>query len=179
MRHETKSLNVYTTFHRLSQGLSPTIQSGEISLSEGSGMKRYKYLEHVADLYIAAYGRSLKEAFENAAYAMFDSMTDIEKVEPTTKDRIQIEAEDEVALLHDWLLNLLIKFEIETMLFSKFDVKQITKLRGRYTLHADVAGEVLNQKKHPSKVDVKAVTYHQMFVNENNGRVELRFILDI
>jgi len=142
-------------------------------------MKRYKYLEHVADLYIAAYGRSLKEAFENAAYAMFDSMTDIEKVEPVTKDKIQIEAEDEVSLLHDWLLSLLIKFEIENMLFSKFEVKQIKKVRGYYTLHADVAGEALNRKKHPSKVDVKAVTFHQMFVDKNKGRVELRFILDV
>jgi SHS2 domain-containing protein len=43
-------------------------------------VRRFEFLEHVADAYIAAYGQDLAEAFENAAVAMFETMTDIEGV---------------------------------------------------------------------------------------------------
>ena len=32
--------------------------------------KSFEFLEHMADAYIAAYGKDLAEAFENAALAM-------------------------------------------------------------------------------------------------------------
>ena len=37
--------------------------------------KRFEFLEHTADAYIIAYGKDLAEAFENAALAMFEVMT--------------------------------------------------------------------------------------------------------
>jgi SHS2 domain-containing protein len=42
---------------------------------------KYEFLEHVSDAYIATYGRSLEEAFQNAALAMFEVMTDTHKIE--------------------------------------------------------------------------------------------------
>ena len=45
-------------------------------------MKKFEFLEHIADAYIAAYGKDLAEAFENAALAMFETMTDTARVEP-------------------------------------------------------------------------------------------------
>ena len=41
---------------------------------------RYKLLEHTADAMVEAYGKDLGERFGNAAYAMFDLMTDLKKV---------------------------------------------------------------------------------------------------
>jgi SHS2 domain-containing protein len=52
--------------------------------------KSYELLEHTADAYIAAYGKDLAEAFENAAVAMFDVMTDVEKVSPEVEDSIEV-----------------------------------------------------------------------------------------
>ena len=37
---------------------------------------RYEVLEHTADLMVKAYGRTLKECFENAAFAMMDQIVD-------------------------------------------------------------------------------------------------------
>jgi len=142
-------------------------------------MKRYEFLEHVADIYVAAYGRTLEEAFENAAAAMFDSMTDISMVTPVYGDTVRVEAEDDVALLHEWLHALLVKFEVELRLFSQFTVKEIRKDGERYFLEAEVKGEVFDREKHSSKIYVKAVTYHNMSVWRRNRCVEVRFILDI
>jgi len=65
--------------------------------------KGYEFLEHTADIYIAAYGRNLEEAFANAARAMFDSMTDLEKIEPKERRDIVVEGMDLEQLLYNWL----------------------------------------------------------------------------
>jgi SHS2 domain-containing protein len=141
--------------------------------------ERFEFLEHTADAYIAAYGKDLAEAFENAALAMFDVMTDVEKVSPKVKDTIEVEAEDEYALLYSWLEALLIKFDTNGMLYSKFKVSDLSRASGGFRLRAEIWGEKFNAKKHAQKVGVKAVTYHRMEIIKNPDTVTLKFILDI
>lgn len=139
----------------------------------------YKFLEHMADVYIAAYGKDLAEAFENAAIAMFDVMTEVEKVNPKIRDEVEVEAEDEQALLYSWLEALLVKFEIEEMLYSKFKISSLNHTSNGFRLKAEIWGEKFNPKRHPQKVGVKAVTYHRMEITKTPGKVTLKFILDI
>jgi SHS2 domain-containing protein len=140
---------------------------------------KFEFLEHVADAYVAAYGRSLEEAFENAALAMFELMTDTEKVEPSSSDSVVIEEYDEKALLYSWLEHLLLRFEIEGKVYAKFRVDQLLRTSKGWKMSATAFGEQFDPARHASKVEVKAVTYHQMEINrENNGYV-VKFILDL
>ncbi|MGQ9506832.1 MAG: archease [Candidatus Bathycorpusculaceae bacterium] len=144
-----------------------------------SEKKGYKFLEHMADAYIAAYGKDLAEAFENAAIAMFDVMTEVEKVKPKIRDEVEVEAKDEHALLYNWLEALLVKFEIEEMLYSKFKVSSLDDTSDGLRLKAEIWGEKFDPKRHPQKVGVKAVTYHRMEIVKEQEKVTLKFILDI
>jgi len=141
--------------------------------------KRFEFLEHTADLYIAAYGKSLEEAFENAAYAMFEGMTDLEKVQPKLEDTVEVEGYDEQALLYNWLEALLVKFDIKGNLYSRFKIASIEETPRGLRLKATIWGEPFNSKKHLSKVGVKAVTYHQMEIRHAKDAVTVKFILDI
>lgn len=141
--------------------------------------KGYTFLEHVADAYIAAYGKDLAEAFENAAVAMFDVMTDVEKVDPEVEDYVEVSGEDEYSLLYNWLEALLVKAEIEGMLYSKFKIMELGKSNGGFRLKAKIWGEKLNPEKHLQKVGVKAVTYHQMEIAREKDGAVVKFILDI
>jgi len=141
--------------------------------------KKFEFLEHTADAYIAAYGKSLAEAFENAALAMFDVMTDVEKVNPKVKDNVEVEAEDEFALLYTWLEALLIKSDVNKMLFSKFKVSTLCRTSNGFRLQAEIWGEKFNPKKHVQKVGVKAITYHMMEIIKKPDIFVLRFLLDI
>jgi SHS2 domain-containing protein len=143
------------------------------------GKKAYEFLEHTADAYVAAYGRDLAEAFENAAVAMFDVMTEVEKVDPKIEGSVDIEAEDEHSLLYSWLEELLIRSETHRMLYSKFRVLQIEHSVKGFKLEARIWGEKFNAKRHLQKVGVKAVTYHRMEILKEVGCVMLKFILDI
>ncbi|MEM0357890.1 MAG: archease [Candidatus Bathyarchaeia archaeon] len=143
------------------------------------GKKGYKFLEHMADAYIAAYGKDLAEALENAAAAMFDVMTDIKKVGPEIEDYVEVSGEDEYALLYNWLEALLVKAEIEGMLYSKFKITELNRNNGGFRLKAKIWGEKFNPQKHVQKVGVKAVTYHQMEIVKKKDRAVVKFILDI
>jgi len=141
--------------------------------------RNFKFLEHMADAYIAAYGKDLAEAFENAAAAMFEVMTEIEKVKPEVEDYVEVEAADEYALLYNWLEELLVKSEINEMLYSKFEISELARTADGFRLKAKIWGEKFNPEKHPQKVGVKAVTYHQMEIRKEPGKTTVKFILDI
>ena len=140
---------------------------------------KFEFLEHTADILIAAHGKNLEEAFENAALAMFNVMTDTIKVDPTQKDTVEVEAEDEYALLYSWLEALLVKFEVNGMLYSVFKINKLECTDDGFNLKATVWGEKFGSEKHPQKVAVKAVTYHRMEILKDINKVTLEFILDI
>jgi len=140
---------------------------------------KFEFLEHTADVYIAAHGATLAEAFENAALAMFEVMTDTEKVSADVEDSVEVEAEDEYALLYSWLEALLVKFETKNMLYSKFKISSIDETAEGFRIKAAVWGEKFNAEKHTQKVGVKAVTYHRMEILKELEKVTLEFILDI
>jgi SHS2 domain-containing protein len=144
-----------------------------------SKKKGFEFLEHTADAYIAAYGKDLAEAFENAALAMFNVMTEVEKVSPIVEDSVEVSAEDEFALLYNWLEALLVKSDVKGMLYSRFEIWCLSHVQDGLTLDAKIWGEEFDPNKHLQKVGVKAVTYHRMEIIKHPDKVTLRFILDI
>jgi len=141
--------------------------------------KKFEFLEHVADVYIASYGSTLEEAFENAALALFEVMTDTATVEAKVEDVVEAQGLDEKELLYDWLEKLLVKFEETGNLYSRFKVEGIEKVDGGYKLRAKIWGEPFNPEKHPQRTGVKAVTYHLMEIHKEPGNVIVKFLLDI
>ena len=140
---------------------------------------KFDFLEHTADVYVRAHGKTMEEAYENAALSMFETMTDTDKIAQTQQETVEVEAEDQYALLYSWLEALLVKFETENMLYSKFQIADWKETVESFKFKAKVWGEKFNPEKHPQKVAVKAVTYHRMVVIHEMDRVILEFILDI
>jgi len=141
--------------------------------------RRFRFLEHTADAYIEAYGDTLEDAFENAALATLEVMTDGEKVEPKIEDDVEAEAHDEYALLYNWIEELLIRFETTQRLYSRFKISSIEETVSGVRLKAKIWGEPFDPKKHLSKVGVKAITYHRMEIVRKPKKVTVKFILDI
>ena len=140
---------------------------------------KFEFLEHTADVYIRAYGKTMQEAYENAALAMFEVMTDTDKITQMQEETLDVEAEDQYALLYNWLEALLVKFETENMLYSKFQITNWEETDENFKFKAKIWGEKFDPNKHPQRVGVKAVTYHRMVIIRERDRVVLEFILDI
>jgi protein archease len=111
---------------------------------------------------------------------MFEGMTELDKVRPQIEDTVEVEGHDKQALLYSWLEALLLKFEIENKLYSRFKIAQIKHISDGLRLTAKIKGEPFDPNRHLSKVGVKAVTYHQMEIIESRKEgVTVKFILDI
>jgi SHS2 domain-containing protein len=141
--------------------------------------EKFKLLEHTADAYIAAYGKTLEEAFENAALATFEVMTDTDKVRPAITEALDVTGPDEKALLYNWLESLLVRFDIKDNLYARFSIQPIQRKVKSLRLRAVIKGERFDPKRHPQKVGVKAVTYHRMEISRKPSEVTVKFILDI
>ena len=140
---------------------------------------KFEFLEHTADVYIRAHGKTMEEAYENAALAMFETITDTDQVAPAEEDSLEVEAEDQYALLYNWLEALLVNSEIKGMLYSKFQINSWKETAENFKIKAKIWGEKFDPQKHPQKVAVKAVTYHRMVIIREMDRVILELILDI
>ena len=140
---------------------------------------KFEFLEHTADVYIRAHGKTMEEAYENAALAMFEVMTDTDKITQMQEETLEVEAEDQYALLYNWLEALLVKFETENMLYSKFQITNWEETDENFKFKAKIWGEKFDPQKHPQRVGVKAVTYHRMVIIREKDQVMLEFILDI
>lgn len=140
---------------------------------------KFEFLEHTADVYIRAHGKTMEEAYENSALAMFEVMTDTDKITQMQEDTLDVEAEDQYALLYNWLEALLVKFETENMLYSKFQITNWEETDESFKFKAKIWGEKFDPHKHPQRVGVKAVTYHRMVIIRERDQVVLEFILDI
>jgi SHS2 domain-containing protein len=141
--------------------------------------RRFRFLEHTADAYIAAYGDTLEEAFENAALATMEVMTDAEKINAKIEETVEVEAHDEHALLYNWIEELLIRFDTTENLYSRFKISSIEETSHGLRLKAKIWGEPFDPEKHPQKVGVKAITYHRMEIMKKPKKVTVKFILDI
>mgnify|MGYP001454392685 FL=1 len=140
---------------------------------------KFEFLEHTADVYIRAHGKTMEEAYENAALAMFETITDTDQVVPSEADSIEVEAEDQYALLYNWLEALLVNSETKGMLYSKFQINSWKETAENFKIKAKIWGEKFDPQKHLQKVAVKAVTYHRMVIIREMDRVILELILDI
>ncbi len=142
-------------------------------------MRTWEHYEHTADVGIRGYGETLEEAFENVAVALFDVMVDVRKVESKECREVEAEGEDLMALLYNFLEELLILHDTEGVVFSDFEVR-IEKTPDGYRLKAKVYGEPLDLKKHEPKEEVKAITYHDMKIEQlPDGRWMAQLVPDI
>lgn len=141
--------------------------------------KGFEFLEHTADAYVAAYGKNMAEAFENAALATFEVMTSVKDVRPEIEDRVEVQALDEYSLLYSWLEALIVRFDVKGILYSKFKVTGLSETPQGFALKAEIWGERFDSKRHLQKVGVKAITYHRMEIVRQPHGVTLKFILDI
>ncbi|MBU1158814.1 MAG: archease [Candidatus Thermoplasmatota archaeon] len=131
---------------------------------------RYRLLEHTADAMVEAHGETLEERFANAAYALFDQMTDVSKIQPTGEMRIQIEAGTREQLLVDFLQELLFLHDAENLVFSRFDI-----ILDGNKLDAHIHGEEFDDERHTKRSVVKGVTYHKLEFNDAHKTLVVLF----
>ena len=132
----------------------------------------FEIIEHTADVGIKAYGTNMEEAFVNAARGLFSLITELDDVEEVEYRDVEVTAPDQEGLLVEWLNELIYLFDVENIIFRRFDITRLndTQLRARSY------GQRVDSSRHKLKTGVKAATYHMLKIDRDNGcRVQVLF----
>ena len=139
-------------------------------------MTPFEYIEHTADTGMLVRGDSLHSLFTNAAQGLFEMIAVIDSIDETTSLDVQLESDTVEMLLVAWLDELNFKHETEEMFFKRVEITSISSTG----MIAKVYGEPKDFNKHIVYTEIKAVTYHQLYVAENtDGDWEAQVIFDL
>ncbi len=131
--------------------------------------------DHIADIGVRGIGRTMEEAFENGAKALFSLMVDdLLKIENRITRYPRCESFDEVGLFVAWLNSLIAISDLYNEVYSNFSVK-ISELK----LSAKVMGEHWLKSKHGIGIEVKGATFSEAKVIKKQGLYIAQCIVDV
>ena len=90
--------------------------------------EKFRYLDHMTDLIVEAYGNTLQELFENSALGMINAMFDISSIELNHSLKIMAQGHDFKSLLYDWIEKIILSIYIDRMIIVKFDSFSFSKM---------------------------------------------------
>jgi SHS2 domain-containing protein len=90
--------------------------------------EKFRYLDHMTDLIVEAYGNTLQELFENSALGMLNAMFDISNIDLNHSLTIIAQGHDFKSLLYDWIEKIILSIYIERMIIVKFDSFSFSKM---------------------------------------------------
>lgn len=135
----------------------------------------YELFDHTADLGLRVVAPDLNSLFQDGALALTSAMiNDVSTIRPQSAVSIELVGSDLVFLLFDWLNQFLNRFEMEGLLFSRFEVNV-----HRGGLTASAWGEPLDRSRHALSREVKAITYHELKVEKTSDGWLAEVIVDI
>ncbi|MGD0589799.1 MAG: archease [Bacteroidota bacterium] len=135
----------------------------------------FEILEHPSDLGIEAHGNSMQEVFRNAAHGFMSVVTGTSKIEPRQSRSIELQALDRENLMVRWLTEILYLYDAEKFLTADVKFETLTDT----LLKANILGEPYDCSKHELKLDVKAITYHQLKVEDHDDDWVAHVFVDI
>ncbi len=135
----------------------------------------YEIFEHTADVGLRVRADDLNALFADAGRGLFSLIVanpkSIRLVEQTV---VEIAGKRHDDLLFDWLAELLYRFDTERLVFGQFDVNV-----DREGLKATVRGESIDPQRHELDMEVKAITYHGLKVQQHGDEWLAEVIVDI
>lgn len=138
-------------------------------------LKRYEQFSHTADIGVRVFGRTLKEIFENAAFAMFDIIADLEGLKGEIMQEIEITAPNHEELLVSWLDELLYNFYTKGVIFYDFKVEELSE----DFIKAKAFGRAVSDNKNRLKTEIKAATYYNLKIIKRDDYYEVDIIFDV
>lgn len=144
-------------------------------------MGTFQVFDHTADVGLQVRADSLEDLLATAARATFDQMLEDWPNRVDAQEEVRAVSQpglegDLGELLVVWLQELLYRFETEHLVPLRYEFLSA----GPREVRADVGFGRFEAGRHRTRLEVKAVTYHELKVcREADGSWSARFILDV
>jgi SHS2 domain-containing protein len=135
----------------------------------------FRLLDHPADLGIHAEGPTLAGVFADLARGLVSVILDERGIREQEERSVTLHAADREQLLVRWLSEVLYLYDGRGYVGVRFLVEDLTDT----SLTVRIAGEAFDPLRHTTRLDVKAVTYHQLRIAETAEGWEAEVVVDI
>jgi len=128
----------------------------------------YRFIEHTSDIIIESENKDFASALTDMAMGMFTQMGKTRSV--AAKISAEANATSKEELVVSFLSEILAQCEIELLIPNKI---KITSCSG-----SSISAVIYGEKKPPENI-IKAVTYHELSIEEKSGYCKIRVLFDI
>jgi SHS2 domain-containing protein len=135
----------------------------------------YEEIEHTADVGYRLYAPTLEELFIIAGRALFATITELESIHRKKSVEIYAAGNDTEELLVAWLAELNYRCITAHELFKDFSISTLTSMEVSGVAH----GEIIDPSRHVIHTEIKAVTYHGLYIRKSAAGWEAQVIFDV
>ncbi|MBN2000259.1 archease [candidate division KSB1 bacterium] len=133
-----------------------------------------KILDHTGDIGFELQARNMAELFSDAALGMAKLICPDFNGTGVFRS-VLVNADDQEMLMVSWLSEINFFFQTEQYLPSKVKIIFMEKT----SITAVLDGNMVQPGKTPVETDIKAVTYHMLYVRETDQGASARILFDI
>jgi len=135
-----------------------------------------KNFEHTADIGIEVESSNLSGAFEEVSLSFSEIITGGNLPKSSLSKEVNLEADNLDSLLVDFMSYLIVLFD--TDFFITGSARLEISNNHNFSLRGNLMGETYDQDTHGYGVEIKAISYHLLVVEEGPP-ARLRVILDL
>lgn len=134
----------------------------------------WEHFPHDADIGVRGWGRTMAEAFEQAALALTAVVT-TQRIEPRDKVEVTCRRDDAELLFVDWLDAIIYEMAVRRMLFGRYAV-----VIDGASLTGTMWGEAVDPLRHAPACEPKGATLTALRVAEDRaGRWSAGCVIDV
>jgi SHS2 domain-containing protein len=137
--------------------------------------EKYHISKHASDLTIRVVGKTQADLLRSSAFALFDLMSDLEKVGALEQLPLEVEGIDQDDLIVNWIRELLYLFQVSGYLLKEFHIREIKDNHVR----AEVGGEKFNPDAHEIRQELRSVLYEQCRMEKTGSQWTARVTFEI
>ncbi|MBT7706252.1 archease [archaeon] len=135
----------------------------------------YEFIDHTADVMFQATASTIPELFLDCATALNESIHGEVNILEQKEQKLKLEADSLEELLYKFLEEFIFLLDSEDLIFNKVSELKIDE--NSFILTATLLGD--HAKNYHFTSDVKAVTFSNLKISEDNGEFKTKVTLDV
>jgi SHS2 domain-containing protein len=132
---------------------------------------RHTFVEHTSEVELRLDAPTLAALFVEAGHALAELMLGEVAGPETVTDQVTVTAPDRAALLAAWIDELIFRSETRKAVFTTFEVARVDE--------REIVATIKGVTEPVIKTAVKAATFHDLRVVEEDGRWLASVVLDV
>jgi SHS2 domain-containing protein len=130
-------------------------------------------------LFLEIRGRDAPGLVENALFAFYDQIAEIEGFQPRRAQTLEVTGVGLDDAVRSLLSEALYRFDAEGFVAADGEVEVCGEPEGPWRLTARLWGETVDRQRHTLLREVKAVTYHRLSASHTDVGWQCTILLDL